>query len=891
MHASAAAANTPPLLRGTSTLSVSTSSATTDGRTTPLTTTDSSQSVSSFSELSSAFSQHSSPLEKDLSALKITNTLASSSGAIPKEAVSPTTQSSGSMRVLLVDDNPLNLALLLRLLHRKFSDELDPQQPPIALTDSTTALDLLKGDMSVADAMRVATPATVRKTMPEPARQATDAACLTEPNPSFTHIILDIHMPAISGLSLARRIRGLPFSSPNRDAHLLACTTAVRAEEQILYRAGGFDGLIEKPVRENTMRAYLDHLAAFDEQDAFITTDSRRSSMKGLFSDAQNALAASPQHPVFDGGGQESKNDSASHSASGDQDHVSQADQTITENSSLNLAPAFSSSESSLDSHSSCSGRSQRLARSRSLGAQPLQAPVFFLALHNVEPQIITGPILSMDASLACRRANSPNQLSSAKVEEHVVQESLRSPHYITQGFFLPDANGDVTIIQGEDTFDTDPQTASPARCKPIRHLRQISAAPIDPRDLADVRRDVDLESFSVEESYFDAATNQIIRRVSGADENLTESEMAGEVGTPDVETAGAYCASPSTGYADIRVGTSLKKLFNPVRSASVPYLHQHQKLPSPRFGSSNMSSGQGHFSTSHSSDRGAVVVDLERELADELEHAAVDLAKKKIKHENEDKTGYFVGVSPPSSPDLLRSESAGRLLCLDSTDASSEISISIPISPAPSMVDVLCELTPDPSDLFRRLSLSLSSSSCCHTASTSISEGCLPAEALDSPDEVEADKLSLTQSTLKAASLRYRARSLFLPPLRFPLRSNKGSEAGAISPKSSSSAKDIPTGASGLSMRSFASLILNTRQFSKYLAASSAEELVNPVELVSAVKVRPHSVAIPLPSLAAETDVRASILGTGLETRTRFPSSSSIKAEVHQEQLPRILA
>ncbi|KAK0517774.1 sensitivity to red-light reduced protein, partial [Tilletia horrida] len=149
------------------------------------------------------------------------------------------------MRVLLVDDNPLNLALLLRLLHRRFAEQLDVEQPPIALTDSTVALDLLKGVMPVADAVRVATPLTVRRTMPDDARAKAAANALDNPHPSFTHIMLDIHMPAISGLSLARRIRGLPSASANRDAKLLACTTAVRHEEQRLYRAGGFDGLIE----------------------------------------------------------------------------------------------------------------------------------------------------------------------------------------------------------------------------------------------------------------------------------------------------------------------------------------------------------------------------------------------------------------------------------------------------------------------------------------------------------------------------------------------------------------------------------------------------------------------------------------------------------------------
>jgi len=496
------------------------------------------------------------------------------------------------MRILLVDDNPLNLALLLRLLHRRFADELDPEQPPIALTDSTTALDLLHGTMTITDAIQAATPMTVQRTMPEHARVHARANAKHNPTPTFTHIMLDIHMPAISGLSMARRIRGLPTSSVNRHAKLLACTTAVREEEQRLYRAGGFDGLIEKPVRENTLRAFFDFLGEEDARrkrqerlfrraEAMLVSLSSSSSGRDSDSDAKAGpalpdngdLGSRSSHNVFDGGGGGGDQVTKSSSVVGFASVLTSSAGTPSEPSPASTpSDDCSGATSPLPAFAGTGGHptlTQRLARSKSVGAEPAEARSFFLALHNTDPLILP-PISStcpMGATAAetnklCR-ANSPAQMSCADGRSHVEGEVIRSPHYVTSGFFLGRHEGEEDGQAGREfivpsaQFDgvaesqsspsseaPPPLSRSPAlrshtRPPPLpSHIRQVSAAPIDLRDLAEVKRDVDLDSFQLEGSYFDAS-NQVIRWISGADENLTEDELAMNGGEFDVDVEG----------------------------------------------------------------------------------------------------------------------------------------------------------------------------------------------------------------------------------------------------------------------------------------------------------------------------------------------------------------
>ncbi|KAE8229144.1 hypothetical protein CF326_g5895 [Tilletia indica] len=661
-HSSTASPSIPPLLRGSSVTSISTSfstdshgfesPSTSSSAATPYTQSDHSPfELTSSAKASDGFSATTPDLLSDSS----NNKLDQPSNTAAASVVTP--KSPAPMRVLLVDDNPLNLALLLRLLHRRFADKLDPEQPPIALTDATVALDLLKGTLPIVDAVSIATPQTVRRTMPDQARAAAAANAITNPAPTFTHIMLDIHMPAISGLSLARRIRGLPLSSLNRDAKLLACTTAVRTQEQRLYRSGGFDGLIEKPVRENTLRAFFDFLAEIDSQSSRSESPALDENLSSSsFGDLSQLMArasieqeinSSRTHAVFDGGGAGVGSSAPSSSVeSGARDAKDDGDfpAIFGDRRNRSVGLAFAAMGDSADTFKLESAfvptsiedlpLPPRLARSKSLGADPAQNKSFFLALHNAEPIIMPPRSAALDLveSASCgspgQRANSPNQISSTNIKDHAEDESIRSPHYVTRGFFLPkgeDSSLAITDYANEsDSFGVESEMQlTPQRPRFVsRHLRQVSAAPIDIRDLADVKREVDLDSFRLEGTYFDDV-NQVIRRVSGADENLTEEELAGQDGDFRSEVGrslqyyGPSCRgtiSASTLGEESYVQTGIHP--SPAR-ASAHAGRTHYSLPSPGTASCFA------YAAPPSSDRGEMVLDLERELALELEDAA----------------------------------------------------------------------------------------------------------------------------------------------------------------------------------------------------------------------------------------------------------------------------
>jgi len=67
---------------------------------------------------------------------------------------------------------------------------------------------------------------------------------------SYWLILMDITLPGIDGKETARRIRAL---EPFKTIPLIACTahTAHKEHEEIL--AAGFDGIITKPIDENTL--------------------------------------------------------------------------------------------------------------------------------------------------------------------------------------------------------------------------------------------------------------------------------------------------------------------------------------------------------------------------------------------------------------------------------------------------------------------------------------------------------------------------------------------------------------------------------------------------------------------------------------------------------------
>ncbi|PWN21880.1 hypothetical protein BCV69DRAFT_158350 [Microstroma glucosiphilum] len=129
------------------------------------------------------------------------------------------------LRVLIVDDNAVNLAVLGKLLRKNFSHLLD--SPPVAVDSALKALQLLQDNV-------------------------------------YDLILMDIQMPFLSGVDCTRRIRqGIDgVLAANRQTTIVAVTTAVGTEPEALYRRSGFDGLIGKPVKSEAMTELLEPLLA-----------------------------------------------------------------------------------------------------------------------------------------------------------------------------------------------------------------------------------------------------------------------------------------------------------------------------------------------------------------------------------------------------------------------------------------------------------------------------------------------------------------------------------------------------------------------------------------------------------------------------------------------------
>lgn len=125
-----------------------------------------------------------------------------------------------SLRILIVDDNPVNLSILSTLLKRRFGHAL--ARTPVSLDSGLKALQLLRTEI-------------------------------------FDLILMDIEMPYLDGVECTRRIRAAEdgILAPNRYAHIVAVTTNVGPEPASLYRHVGMDGMISKPVRFRNFQQYL----------------------------------------------------------------------------------------------------------------------------------------------------------------------------------------------------------------------------------------------------------------------------------------------------------------------------------------------------------------------------------------------------------------------------------------------------------------------------------------------------------------------------------------------------------------------------------------------------------------------------------------------------------
>ncbi|UZJ55157.1 hypothetical protein CBS101457_004477 [Exobasidium rhododendri] len=137
------------------------------------------------------------------------------------------------LRILIVDDNHINLSVLSMLLKRRFSSLID--EAPITVDSALKAIQLLRTHI-------------------------------------FDLIMMDIQMPYLSGLEATRRIRNAEdgILKANSLAHIIAVTTAVGDEPELVYRKAKMDGMISKPVRFRHLQQYICSLAHEAKESADI---------------------------------------------------------------------------------------------------------------------------------------------------------------------------------------------------------------------------------------------------------------------------------------------------------------------------------------------------------------------------------------------------------------------------------------------------------------------------------------------------------------------------------------------------------------------------------------------------------------------------------------------
>ncbi|EGG01232.1 uncharacterized protein MELLADRAFT_79070 [Melampsora larici-populina 98AG31] len=146
-------------------------------------------------------------------------------GKQPENSINPTTTPSLKLRILVVDDNDLNLRVMRQILSKKTPDLVHLPSLRVA-SSGLQALALLSQHV-------------------------------------FDLILLDISMPGISGIELCRRIRDLDPNQKslvlnhNRTIDICAVTTDLQDWQIEIYKKVGMNGVIGKPLKEQDIRYAL----------------------------------------------------------------------------------------------------------------------------------------------------------------------------------------------------------------------------------------------------------------------------------------------------------------------------------------------------------------------------------------------------------------------------------------------------------------------------------------------------------------------------------------------------------------------------------------------------------------------------------------------------------
>ncbi|KIY38797.1 histidine kinase [Pseudomonas sp. 10-1B] len=127
-----------------------------------------------------------------------------------------------------------------------------PSQPAMACLDILVVEDValnreVAGGLLLRDGHRVS--------FAEDAGQALQACAQRR----FDLILLDVHLPGMSGVELCRQLRAMP--GPNRDSRILALTAGVQPGQVPGYLDAGMQGVLAKPLRLDNLRQALAEVA------------------------------------------------------------------------------------------------------------------------------------------------------------------------------------------------------------------------------------------------------------------------------------------------------------------------------------------------------------------------------------------------------------------------------------------------------------------------------------------------------------------------------------------------------------------------------------------------------------------------------------------------------
>lgn len=176
------------------------------------------------------------------------------------EALAPPKVPDGSdyarPHILLVDDNPINLHLLVMFMKKCAYPYTTATNGLEALQAYQSLSALVTSELSDNTADQPQNPeASPQPTVERNSAQASQHQDYRKP---ITHILMDISMPVMDGLESTRQIRKFEQSRGLKPAKIIALTGLASQEAQEEASSSGVDAYLAKPVKFKELRKVLE---------------------------------------------------------------------------------------------------------------------------------------------------------------------------------------------------------------------------------------------------------------------------------------------------------------------------------------------------------------------------------------------------------------------------------------------------------------------------------------------------------------------------------------------------------------------------------------------------------------------------------------------------------